>query len=129
MGGLGITVNDSANTIVRGNTVFDNADGGIGVGQSAKTTQVLSNEIHANRKDGIVLYTDATATQIMENTVHDNERYGIFVKTEGTATIEHNNVFNNAVGLFTDVKQPQQIAQRQNQFHGNHEAQIGAGTQ
>ena len=77
----GINVNDSSNNTIRGNTTYDNAEAGIGVGQNAASNTLIGNTVRDNRKDGISFYSDATGNTLRENIVSGNARYGIYVKS------------------------------------------------
>ncbi|HEU5102698.1 MAG TPA: right-handed parallel beta-helix repeat-containing protein [Roseiflexaceae bacterium] len=123
-GGQGININDSANTIVRGNIVYDNLDAGIGIGQRASATQLLGNLVQANRGDGIALYSDAADSLLRENNISDNSRYGIYVKTGGKLQVEANEVAGNQVGIYLNHVQAPEIAQGNNRFHANRQADL-----
>jgi parallel beta-helix repeat protein len=123
-GGHGININDSANTVVRGNTVYDNLEAGIGIGQQASATQLLGNAVRANRRDGITLYSNVKGSLLRENTISDNARYGIYVKSECDLHIEGNQVVGNAVGVYVNTSLPLEISRTTNRIAGNHEADL-----
>jgi parallel beta-helix repeat protein len=110
--------------VVRNNTVFQNSDAGIGVGQRSSHTQIVNNDIRVNGKDGVVLYSDAKDSLIESNTVRDNARYGLHVKTEGSAKIENNTVAGNTVGVYMNTSRPLPISEQTNRIQDNLEAQV-----
>jgi parallel beta-helix repeat protein len=126
-GGQGINVNDAANTTVRGNTVYNNLEAGIGVGQRASATQVVGNKVQANRRDGVTLYSDAADNQLRDNLIAGNARYGIYVKSDGKLTVEGNQVAGNTVGVYLNTAVPIEISQQTNQIHSNREADLRRG--
>jgi parallel beta-helix repeat protein len=128
-GGHGININDSAHTTVRGNTVYDNLEAGIGVGQHASDTQLVGNSVRANRKDGITLYSDAQANLLRDNTVSQNARFGIYVKSEGDLHMEGNEVTDNMVGVYLNTSRSLDIAEAANRIHANREADLRRDSQ
>ncbi|HZG66286.1 MAG TPA: right-handed parallel beta-helix repeat-containing protein, partial [Herpetosiphonaceae bacterium] len=90
----GINVNNADDNTIRNNTVYENVEAGIGVGQDAKRNRVRGNLVRANHRDGITLYSDAEQNEIRQNTVMDNGRYGIYLKSENNTSAD-NDVFGN----------------------------------
>lgn len=126
-GGQGININDASGNMVRDNTVYENLEVGIGVGQRASGNQVVGNTVRANRKDGIALYSEAQDNALHRNTVNDNARYGVYVKSEGGAEIEGNEIVGNTVGVYLNAVRPPEVSRETNRIEGNHEADVRAG--
>jgi parallel beta-helix repeat protein len=123
-GGQGINVNDAANNIVRTNSVYDNLEAGIGVGQGAKRNLLIGNTVRGNRRDGVSFYSDAADNQLRDNTIDGNTRYGLYIKSLGKASIEGNRIAGNAVGVYLNVARPFDISRQSNQVLNNREADL-----
>jgi parallel beta-helix repeat protein len=115
----GINVNDASDNTVRGNTTYDNAEAGIGVGQNAAGNTLLSNTVRDNRKDGISFYSDATGNTLRENIVSGNARYGVYVKSAGNIVANGNQVFGNAVGIYLNVIPTPEVSLDTNRVYNN----------
>lgn len=123
-GQQGINVNDSTRTTIRDNTVYDNAEVGIGVGQDATDTLVEANRVHDNREDGIFLYSGATKTLLQGNTVSHNARYGIYVKSAGNQIGGGNQIFGNTVGVYLNADPAPDVSREANRIYDNREADV-----
>lgn len=123
----GININDSSSNTVRNNTVYDNAEAGIGLGQDAQDNLLSGNIVRDNLKDGISLYSDAATNVLSDNQVSDNTRYGIYIKSEGNTIADGNHIFGNAVGVYLNISEPQEVSQQTNRIYDNHEADVRAG--
>ncbi len=77
-----------------------------------------------NRTDGIYLYSKASDTVLSQNTIAANLRYGIYIKSEGNRIADGNQVFGNSVGIFLNVKAPQEISRESNQIYDNLEEDV-----
>lgn len=120
----GINVNNSADNTIRYNTVYDNLDAGIGVGQDAHDNVIHGNETRTNRQDGIYLFSDAEGNVLSDNTVSGNARYGIYIKSEDNKITAGNLVHNNTVGVYLNVDDPPDVSQDDNRIYDNREADV-----
>lgn len=120
----GMNVNDSSHNTLRRNTVYDNLEDGIGVGQDARGNVITHNEMRNNRRHGIYLFSDAEDNTLSDNTVHGNERYGIYIKSENNQITEGNTVFDNTVGIYLNVDDPPEVSQENNHIYDNREANL-----
>jgi parallel beta-helix repeat protein len=123
----GININDSSSNTVRNNTVYDNVEAGIGLGQDAQDNRLSGNIVRDNRKDGISLYSNAATNVLSDNQVSGNTRYGIYIKSEGNMIAGGNHVFGNAVGVYLNVSQPPEVSQQTNRIYDNREADVRSG--
>jgi parallel beta-helix repeat protein len=123
----GINVNDSASNTLRANTTYDNADAGIGVGQSAANNQLTGNTVRDNRKDGISFYSDATGNVVQNNVVSGNTRYGIYVKSPNNLIDSGNQVFGNAIGIYLNAAPAPAVSLDTNRVYDNPDANVRVG--
>jgi parallel beta-helix repeat protein len=95
----GINVNESADNVVRGNRVYENAESGIGIGQTSARNVVEGNEIRVNGQDGVRLVSEATRNRVVGNTIGGNARYGVYVDSADGFDISENTIFGSRAGV------------------------------
>ena len=120
----GINVNDSADNTIRGNTVYENVEAGIGVGQAARRNLIAGNAVERNGQDGIYLFSAAADNEIRDNTVRDNRRYGIYVKSARNHITTGNEVTGNRVGVRLNAQPAPALSTTANRVFDNRDAQI-----
>lgn len=118
----GINVNDSSESTISGNTVYENVKAGIGVQRSAKKNVVANNTVRGNR-DGISLYSKASKNTVQNNEVHGNKQYGIQMSSKGNRG-EGNRVFDNSVGVYLAVDEPNAVSLKSNQIYNNRDGDV-----
>ncbi len=123
----GINVNDSARNTLRANTTYDNAEAGIGIGQSAANNLLAGNTVRDNRKDGISFYSDATGNLVRDNIVSGNARYGIYVKSTNNLIDTGNQVFGNAIGIYFNAAPTPAVSLDTNRVYDNRDANVRVG--
>jgi parallel beta-helix repeat protein len=120
----GINVNDSSANTLRGNTTYGNAEAGIGVGQNAANNLLVGNLVRDNSKDGIYFYSDSTGNTLRDNIISGNLRYGIYVKSASNTIDAGNQVFDNAIGIYLNVKPAPEISLEANRIYDNRDANV-----
>jgi parallel beta-helix repeat protein len=123
----GININDSSNNTLRSNTTYANAEAGIGVGQQATNNQLDGNVARDNAKDGIYFYSEATGNTLRDNIVSSNRRYGVYVKSAGNTIVSGNQIFDNAIGIYLNVKPAPEVSLEANRVYNNHDENVRVG--
>lgn len=101
-GGI-IVENDSENVTVQGNTVYDNENYGIHIGnpygsETSHNVRILDNIVYDNNPSGIRLL-EAEGCIVENNTVFGNTINGIVIES-GSHQIRNNTVSDCTVGIF-----------------------------
>ncbi|MEJ3658619.1 right-handed parallel beta-helix repeat-containing protein [Actinomycetes bacterium KLBMP 9759] len=95
----GININESSGNTISGNRVYDNAESGIGIGQTSQGTIVENNQLRGNKQDGVRLVSEAAGSMVRNNTIGENDRYGIYIDTDGAFEITGNQIFGSRTGV------------------------------
>jgi parallel beta-helix repeat protein len=121
----GININESSGNTVRGNRVYDNAESGVGVSQTAQDNIVEGNQIRGNQQDGVRVVSEAIQTTVRDNVIGENGRYGIYVDVDGEVDLTGNTIFGSRAGVM--LKGSPLDPSGDNQVFDNREADVVNG--
>lgn len=95
----GVFVENSANTVVSGNTLVHNGSG-VQIRGTSRGTRITGNQTIGNAFPGIFVENGPTVTLVADNTANSNGGNGIHVSSRSTTIARNTASFNGNLGIF-----------------------------
>jgi parallel beta-helix repeat protein len=94
----GMTLYDSSNNSIKGNTIRNNDHCGIYMSKSSNNT-ITNNTIQNHNFNGIGIYDSSDENNIENNSLNNNDFCGINIRISSNNNIKNNNISDNNIGI------------------------------